>query len=84
MDKGTMLRSHLQHLVSVLKETGDNEHWGAVQRALDGSDEHPDPAPGTGRYYVTAVTYQGQTRYGRKANGGLVSGRDPAVLPACQ
>ena len=48
------------------------------------ADTLPDPAPGTGRYYVTAVTYQGQTRYGRKANGGVVSGRDPAVLPACQ
>jgi len=32
----------------------------------------PDPA-----------TYQGQTRYGRKRQGTAMSGRDPAVLPAC-
>ena len=29
------------------------------------------------------VTYQGQTRYGRKGNRGRLSGRDPAVLPVC-
>lgn len=46
-------------------------------------DPLPDPAVGTGRYYITAMTYQGQTRYGRKASGGKLSGRDPAVLPAC-
>ncbi len=43
----------------------------------------PNPSPGNGRYYVTSVNYQGQTRYGRKAIGGVLSGRDPAVLPAC-
>jgi len=36
-----------------------------------------------GRYYVTAVTHQGQTRYGRKSSGGVLTGRDPAVLPGC-
>ena len=41
------------------------------------------PPPGQGYYYVTAVNYQGQRRYGRKASGGVLSGRDPAVLPAC-
>ena len=46
-------------------------------------DPLPDPAPGTGRYYFTSVNYQGQIRYGRKAAGGVLSGRDPAVLPAC-
>ncbi len=46
-------------------------------------DPLPNPAPGQGRYYVTAVTYQGQRRYGRKAMGGVLSGRDPGVLPAC-
>ena len=46
-------------------------------------DTLPDPAPGTGRYYVTAVTHMGQRRYGRKAEGGQLSGRDPAVLPGC-
>ncbi len=43
----------------------------------------PTPAPGQGVYYLTAATYQGQTRYGRKATAGHLSGRDPALLPAC-
>ncbi len=47
------------------------------------NDSLPDPPAGHGRYYVTAATYQGQTRYGRKASGGRLSGRDPGVLPAC-
>lgn len=47
------------------------------------ADPLPTPAPGHGRYYVTAVSYQGQRRYGRKSSGGVLSGRDPAVLPAC-
>lgn len=47
-------------------------------------DPLPDPAPGQGRYYFTAVNYQGQRRYGRKSEGGVLSGRDPAVLPACE
>ena len=47
------------------------------------SDTLADPAPGTGRYYVTAATYQGATRFGRKRSNGQTSGRDPAVLPAC-
>ncbi len=47
------------------------------------TDPLPDPAPGTGRYYLTATTYQGQTRYGRKTTAGHLSGRDPALLPAC-
>ena len=47
-------------------------------------DPLPDPSPGTGRYYVTAVTHMGQRRYGRKDEGGQLSGRDPAVLPACE
>ena len=29
------------------------------------------------------ATYKGETRYGRRASGGLLSGRDPAVLPGC-
>lgn len=48
------------------------------------ADPLPDPAPGTGRYYVTAVNYQGQRRYGRKLTNGALSGRDPAVLPGCE
>jgi len=47
------------------------------------ADPLPDPAPGTGRYYVTAVTHQGLRRYGRNATNGVLSGRDPAVLPGC-
>ncbi len=47
------------------------------------TDPLPDPAPGSGYYYVTAATYQGQTRYGRKTTAGHLSGRDPAVLPLC-
>jgi hypothetical protein len=40
--------------------------------------------PGQGVYYVTAATYQGQTRYGRKTTAGQMSGRDPLLLPECQ
>jgi hypothetical protein len=50
---------------------------------LEVADAVPTPAPGYGVYYVTAVTYQWQTRYGRKASGGVLSGRDPAGLGAC-
>jgi hypothetical protein len=46
-------------------------------------DTVPTPAPGQGAYYVTAATYQGATRYGRKTAAGQLSGRDPALLPAC-
>lgn len=47
------------------------------------ADTVPTPAPGQGVYYVTAATYQGTTRYGRKTTAGHQTGRDPAVLPAC-
>lgn len=47
------------------------------------ADSLQAPAPGQGRYYVTAVTYQGQRRYGRQRLGGVLSGRNPALLPAC-
>ena len=47
------------------------------------ADPLPNPEAGHGYYYVTAATYQGQTRYGRRASGGRLSGRDPALLPAC-
>ena len=46
-------------------------------------DNLPALEPGQGRYYVTAVTNQGQRRYGRKSNSGALTGRDPALLPAC-
>jgi hypothetical protein len=43
----------------------------------------PDPPSRQGYYYVTAATYQGETRYGRKRENGVLSGRDPAGLPPC-
>lgn len=56
----------------------------AVGDYLTVADTLPTPAPGTGRWYLTAVNYQGETRYGRKNIGGALSGRDPSVLPGCQ
>jgi hypothetical protein len=47
------------------------------------ADTVPTPAPGQGVYYLTSANYQGATRYGRKTTAGHLSGRDPAVLPAC-
>jgi hypothetical protein len=47
------------------------------------ADPLPPPSPGQGRYYVTAVNFMGERRYGRKRAGGVTSGRDPGVLPAC-
>ncbi len=46
-------------------------------------DPLPDPNPGQGRYYVTAVNYQGQRRYGRRAMRGVLSGRAPLCPPTC-
>jgi hypothetical protein len=46
-------------------------------------DTLPTPPAGDGYYYVTAVTYQGEKRFGRKCSNGVLSGRDPAVLPQC-
>jgi hypothetical protein len=50
---------------------------------LTAADTVPTPASGQGVYYVTAATYQGTTRYGRKSTAGQLRGRDPALLPAC-
>jgi len=47
------------------------------------ADTVPTPVPGRGIYYVTSATHQGATRYGRKTTAGHLSGRDPAMLPAC-
>jgi len=47
------------------------------------ADPLATPSPGHGRYYVTAVNYQGERRYGRKRTGGVTSGRDLALLPPC-
>lgn len=48
------------------------------------ADTVPTPLPGRGIYYVTAATYQGARRCGRKTTAGHLSGRDPAGLPACR
>lgn len=50
---------------------------------LEIEDTLPALEVGQGSYYVTAVTNDGERRYGRKRNGGLLSGRDPALLPGC-
>ena len=47
------------------------------------SDTLPTPSPGQGYYYVTAVHCAGETRYGRKRDSGVLSGRDPGVLAGC-
>ena len=47
------------------------------------ADPLPTPSPGQGYYYVTAVNYMGERRYGRRSTGGVLSGRDPAGLPGC-
>src|SRR6185295_5170108 len=41
---------------------------------LEVPDPLPNPDPGHGRYYVTAVHHGGETRYGRKSTGGVLSG----------
>jgi hypothetical protein len=51
---------------------------------LSVADTVPTPAAGQGVYYITSATYQGATRYGHKTTAGHLSGRDPAVLPACE
>ena len=48
------------------------------------ADPLPDPPLNHGRYYFTAVSYMGATRYGRKSSGGVLTGRDPALLPVCE
>ena len=47
------------------------------------ADTSPAPPPGSANYTVTAVTYGAQRRYGRKLINSVMSGRDPALLPAC-
>ena len=56
----------------------------AVGDYLTVPDTLPTPAAGTGYYCVVAVNYAGERRCGRKASGGQLSGRDPAVLPGCE
>jgi len=47
------------------------------------ADTSPPPGPGNANYIVTAVTNGAQRRYGRKLINGVMSGRDPALLPGC-
>jgi len=47
------------------------------------ADPLPTPSPGQGYYYVTAVSYMGQTRWGRQRSGGMLSPREQVGLPAC-
>ena len=54
-----------------------------IRNYLTATDTLPTPEADTGYYYVTSVTSQGQTRYGRQTKNGKLSGRDPALLPAC-
>jgi hypothetical protein len=48
------------------------------------ADTLPDPAAGAGRYYVAAVKHGDQIRAGRSMIGGVMQGRNAAVLPVCQ
>ena len=48
------------------------------------ADTVPNPAPGSALYYLTAATFQGERRAGRKADeDGQLKGRDPSELPQC-
>jgi hypothetical protein len=49
------------------------------------ADTLPDPSPGAGRYYVTAVRDGDLIRAGRSTIGGVMQGRNAAAMPsACQ
>ncbi|MGH9869713.1 MAG: hypothetical protein ACREAA_16310 [Candidatus Polarisedimenticolia bacterium] len=48
------------------------------------SDTLPDPATGSGRYYLAAVRHGAQIRAGRSSMGGVMQGRNAAVMPGCQ
>ena len=45
------------------------------------ADTSPQPVAGQANYIVTAVTNGTQRRYGRQRVNGVMSGRDPAVVP---
>ena len=47
------------------------------------ADTPPTQSFGQGYYYVMAVTYLGERRYGRECVNGVLSGSDPAVLLTC-
>jgi hypothetical protein len=51
---------------------------------LSVGDTLPDPVVGAGRYYVAAVKHGAQIRAGRSMIGGVLQGRNAAVLAGCQ
>jgi hypothetical protein len=46
-------------------------------------DTSPIPPRGQANYIVTAVTHGSERRYGRQLTGPTMTGRNPALLPAC-
>ncbi len=46
-------------------------------------DTVPAPAPGSGVFFLTSVTRQGERRVGRKAEDGALRGRKSDALPPC-
>ena len=59
------------------------DHQPQVGEYLTYPDAAPTPAPGQAVYYLTSVTYQGETRAGRRTLDGRLSGRDVSRLPTC-
>lgn len=47
---------------------------------VDGS---PTPAVGQANYIVTAANHSADIRYGRQNIAGVLSGRNPVLLPSC-
>jgi hypothetical protein len=64
-------------------KSGPEHELACSGRLLHSGDTSPQRAPGAANYVVTAVTYGTQRRYGRKLIAGVMSGRDPALLPGC-
>lgn len=60
-----------------------HDHQPQVGEYLTFPDSAPTPAPGQAAYYMTSVTCQGETRAGRQALDGRLSGRDASRLPEC-
>jgi hypothetical protein len=58
-------------------------HWPQPGEYLSYPDAAPTPAPGKAVYYLTSVTYQGETRAGRTASAGRLVARDAHRLPEC-
>jgi hypothetical protein len=55
----------------------------AVGTYLTVADTSPTPSAGRGKYLVTSVKHSTQRRYGRQLIAGVLSGRDPVLLPPC-